>query len=109
MEGHLWMSAKERERLKIFERVKRGELRKKDAAVLCGLDYLCRRIRTEFTLMFGRLFDPKEDRILWSWDWSHYGFQTSESLNAGHSKAVEEFPLQHARNSERRCILRVQP
>jgi transposase len=39
MEGHLWMSAKERERLKIFERVKRGELRKKDAAVLCGLDY----------------------------------------------------------------------
>lgn len=33
------MSAKERERLKIFERVKRGELRKKDAAVLCGLDY----------------------------------------------------------------------
>jgi hypothetical protein len=39
MEGHLWMSAKERERLKIFERVKRGELRRKDAAVLCGLDY----------------------------------------------------------------------
>jgi hypothetical protein len=39
MEGHLWMSAKERERLKIFERVQRGELRKKDAAVLCGLDY----------------------------------------------------------------------
>lgn len=33
------MSARERERLKIFERVKRGELRKKDAAVLCGLDY----------------------------------------------------------------------
>src|SRR5690242_18000598 len=39
MEGLLWMSAKERERLKIFERVKRGELRKKDAAALCGLDY----------------------------------------------------------------------
>ena len=33
------MSAKERERLKLFERVKRGELRKKDAAALCGLDY----------------------------------------------------------------------
>ena len=33
------MSTKERERLKIFERVRRGELRKKDAAVLCGLDY----------------------------------------------------------------------
>jgi hypothetical protein len=39
MEGHLWMSARERERLKIFERVKRGELRITDAAVLCGLDY----------------------------------------------------------------------
>ena len=33
------MSTKERERLKIFARVKRGELRIKDAAVLCGLDY----------------------------------------------------------------------
>lgn len=39
MEGHLKMSSKERERLKIFERVKRGELPKKDAAALCGLDY----------------------------------------------------------------------
>ena len=39
MEGHLWMSAKERERLKIFERVSRGELTRKDAALLCGLDY----------------------------------------------------------------------
>jgi hypothetical protein len=46
---------------------------------------LCRRIQTEFALMFGRLFNPKTDRILWSWDWSHYGFQTSESLNSGHS------------------------
>lgn len=33
------MSTKERERLKIFERVSRGELTRKDAAVLCGLDY----------------------------------------------------------------------
>lgn len=32
------MSAKERKRLKIFERVSRGELTRKDAA-LCGLDY----------------------------------------------------------------------
>lgn len=54
---------------------------------------LCRRIQMEFTLMFGRLFDPKTDRILWSWDWSHYGFQTSESLNAGHSKPVGQFPF----------------
>src|SRR5258707_189841 len=39
MEGHLRMSAKERERLKIFERVKRGELQQKGAAVLCQLEY----------------------------------------------------------------------
>jgi transposase len=39
MEGHLKMSAKERERLKIFERVKRGELRQKEAAALCQLEY----------------------------------------------------------------------
>ena len=37
------MSAKERERLKIFERVKRGELTRKDTAVLCALDYSCLR------------------------------------------------------------------
>ena len=54
---------------------------------------LCRRMQTEFTLMFGRLFNPKTDRVLWSWDWSHYGFQTSESLNAGHQKAVGQFPF----------------
>ena len=39
MEGHLKMSAKERERLKIFERVKRGELQQKEAAALCKLEY----------------------------------------------------------------------
>ena len=33
------MSAKERERLKIFERVKRGELQQKEAAALCELEY----------------------------------------------------------------------
>jgi transposase len=33
------MSAKERERLKIFERVKRGELQQKEAAALCQLEY----------------------------------------------------------------------
>jgi hypothetical protein len=33
------MSAKERERLKIFGRVKRGELQQKEAAVLCHLEY----------------------------------------------------------------------
>jgi Helix-turn-helix domain len=39
MEGHLWMSGKERERLKLFERVKRGDLQQKQAAEICGLDY----------------------------------------------------------------------
>jgi hypothetical protein len=33
------MSAEERERLKIFGRVKRGELQQKEAAVLCQLEY----------------------------------------------------------------------
>lgn len=33
------MSLKERERLKLFERVKRGELQQKQAAEICGLDY----------------------------------------------------------------------
>jgi hypothetical protein len=39
MEGHLRMSAREREQLKIFERVKRGELQQKEAATLCQLEY----------------------------------------------------------------------
>ena len=39
MERLLVMSAKERERLKIFLRVKRGELQQKEAAALCQLDY----------------------------------------------------------------------
>src|SRR5919198_5232035 len=39
MEGHLLMSQKERERLKVFERVKRGELQQVEAAEICGLSY----------------------------------------------------------------------
>jgi len=39
MEGLLVMSAKERERLKLFLRVQRGELQQKEAAALCRLDY----------------------------------------------------------------------
>ena len=39
MQGLLVMSAKERERLKIFERVKHGELQQKEAATLCQLEY----------------------------------------------------------------------
>jgi transposase len=45
MEGHLMMSRKERERLKIFERVKRGELSLKEAAELIEPGYRqCRRL-----------------------------------------------------------------
>lgn len=39
MEGQLLMSLKERERLKIFERVKRGELQQVEAAEMCRLSY----------------------------------------------------------------------
>ena len=39
MERHLTMSSSERERLKLFERVKRGELSLKEAAALCGPSY----------------------------------------------------------------------
>jgi transposase len=39
MEGQLRMSGRERERLKIFARVKRSELTQKEAAALCQLDY----------------------------------------------------------------------
>jgi len=39
MRGQLLMSAKERERLKIFARVKRGELQQQEAAALCQLEY----------------------------------------------------------------------
>lgn len=39
MEGHLLMNQKEREQLKVFARVKRGELRQREAAAICGLSY----------------------------------------------------------------------
>jgi transposase len=39
MEGHLLMSQRERERLKLFERVKRRELSLRDAAAIGGLSY----------------------------------------------------------------------
>jgi molybdenum-dependent DNA-binding transcriptional regulator ModE len=45
MEGHLLMSSKERERLKVLARVKRGELSLKEAAELLGVSYRqCRRL-----------------------------------------------------------------
>lgn len=45
MEGHLLMSSKERERLKVLARVRRSELKLKEAAELLGLSYRqCRRL-----------------------------------------------------------------
>ena len=54
---------------------------------------LARRIHTQFVRMFGRKFEAKTDQILWSWDWSHYGFRTRESYQVGYSKAVGNFPF----------------
>src|ERR1051326_3432863 len=45
MEGHVLMSSKERERLKVLARVKRGELNLKEAAELLSISYRqCRRL-----------------------------------------------------------------
>lgn len=54
---------------------------------------LARRIHVQFTRMFGRTLEPHRDQIKWSWDWSHYGFQTPESWRAGHRKPVGHFPF----------------
>lgn len=54
---------------------------------------LARRIHTQFVRMFGRKLEVKMDQILWSWDWSHYGFRTRESYQAGYPKAVGHFPF----------------
>lgn len=60
---------------------------------------LVRRIHRQFGRMFGRNFDPKKDRILWIWNWDHYGFMTPESRAAGYSKPVGHFPF-HTRKQE---------
>ena len=55
-----------------------------------SLDFaLVRRIHRQF----GHNFDPKSDRIFWSWDWSHYGFTTPESIKAGFPEPVGRFPF----------------
>lgn len=70
-----------------------AEKMKKSRATASRDFALCRRIHNEFILLFGRLFDPKTDRIVWTWNWSHYGFQTSESWRTGHRKPVGRFPF----------------
>src|SRR5215813_274999 len=54
---------------------------------------LCRRIHNQFLSMFARKLDPKRDQVKWSWNWSHYGFRTRESVQAGHKKPVGRFPF----------------
>lgn len=54
---------------------------------------LVRRIHRQFGRLFGRSFDPKTDKIFWSWDWAHYGFMTRESTRAGFLKPVGHFPF----------------
>lgn len=54
---------------------------------------LVRRIDRQFLRMFGRSFDSKRDKIVWDWHWSHYGFMTPESKQAGYKKPVGQFPF----------------
>jgi hypothetical protein len=52
---------------------------------------LARRIQGQFARMFGRPFNPTQDRVKWSWDWSSYGFVTRESIRSGHKRPVGKF------------------
>jgi hypothetical protein len=54
---------------------------------------LVRRIHRQFQRMFGRNFDPKRDRVVWTWNWDHYGFITRESEATAHQKPVGHFPF----------------
>lgn len=54
---------------------------------------LVRRIHRQFARMFGRSFDPKRDRVVWDWHWSHYGFVAPESRQAGYKRPVGQFPF----------------
>jgi hypothetical protein len=54
---------------------------------------LVRRIHRQFGRMFGRNFDPKRDKMFWSWDWSYYGFIAPESAKAGYREPVGHFPF----------------
>jgi hypothetical protein len=54
---------------------------------------LVRRIHRQFGRMFGRSCDVKRDKVVWDWNWSHYGFITSESRTAGYRYPVGHFPF----------------
>jgi len=54
---------------------------------------LVRRIHRQFQRMFGRNFDARRDRVVWTWNWAHYEFVTPESKTAGYPKPVGHFPF----------------
>lgn len=57
-------------------------------------DYaLVRRIHRQFARMFGRNFDERRDRVVWTWNWDHYGFIAPESKAEGYPKPVGHFPF----------------
>lgn len=64
---------------------------------------LVRRIHRQFSRMFGRSFDSKRDRVIWSWNWANYGFITEESRWAGYSKPVGHFPFDTRRQETEEC------
>ena len=70
-----------------------AEAMKRSKATASRDFHLARRIHAQFSRMFGRKFEVQKDQILWSWDWSHYGFRPRESHQAGYSKAVGHFPF----------------
>jgi hypothetical protein len=64
---------------------------------------LVRRIHRQFARMFGRSFDPKRDRVVWGWHWSHYGFVAPESKQAGYKKPVGHFPFDTRKQETEEC------
>jgi hypothetical protein len=70
-----------------------AETMKKSKATVSRDFALARRIHAQFARMFGRVFNLRKDQIKWSWDWSHYGFRTHESVRAGNKKHVGNFPF----------------
>ena len=70
-----------------------AETMKKSKATASRDFALARRMNVQFMRLFGRAFNVDSDQIKWSRDWSHYGFRTRESVQAGHKKPVGHFPF----------------
>lgn len=60
---------------------------------------LVRQLYRQFSRMFGRTFEPGRDRIVWTWNWDHYGFIAPESRKAGYPKPVGHFPFDTRRQA----------